>query len=193
MPAPKKTAPAKSAPRASAKIVVSGKGGRGHATVPVTQDLAPLRFHIRKILVPVDFSENGQKSIHYARAFAEQFEATLVLIHAIEPLAYPPDFAFVPLLPPDVEEKRAEELQKQLDNLARNLGGGVPVETVLRSGRPWQEIVDYARTAGIDLLVVTTHGYTGLKHALLGSVAEKIVRHAPCPVLVVRTEEHDFA
>ncbi len=152
-----------------------------------------MRFHIARILVPVDFSEPSRKALHYAKLFAQQFEASLVLIHAVEPLAYPPDFAVVPLLPPDVEEARTRELESQLAELASNVGGGVKTEAVVRSGRAWQEVVEYAKTGKVDLIIVSTHGYTGLKHALLGSVAEKIVRHAPCPVLVVRDEEHDFA
>lgn len=174
------------------KLVVSGKGGRGHATVPLGE-MAPLRFHLRKVLVPVDFSDPSRKAVRYAKVFAQQFEASITLLHTVEPLTYPPDFAFVPLLPPDVEEKRTQEIQNQLENLAKSVGADIQVNSVLRTGRPWQEIVRFAKEDDTDLLVISTHGYTGLKHALLGSVAEKIVRHAPCPVLVVRDEEHDFA
>ncbi|KAB2674600.1 MAG: universal stress protein [Verrucomicrobia bacterium] len=188
MPSKKTTA----AGGSGVKVVVSGKGGHGHATVPLLE-LSPMRFHIARILVPVDFSEPSRKALHYAKLFAQQFEASLVLIHAVEPLAYPPDFAVVPLLPPDVEEARTRELESQLAELASNVGGGVKTEAVVRNGRAWQEVVEYAKTGKVDLIIVSTHGYTGLKHALLGSVAEKIVRHAPCPVLVVRDEEHDFA
>jgi nucleotide-binding universal stress UspA family protein len=110
----------------------------------------------------------------------------------VEPLSYPPDFAVVPLLPPDAEDARIRELTRQLQNLAGNLGPGIETEAVVTSGRPWQGITDYAASNNTDLIIISTHGYTGLKHVLLGSVAEKIVRHAPCPVLVVRAEEHDF-
>lgn len=175
-----------------AKLVVSGKDGHGHAVVPA-RDMSPLRFHLRNILVPVDFSEPSRKAVRYARVFAEQFNASITLLHTVEPLTYPPDFAFVPLLPPDVEEKRTREIQNQLEEIARSVGRDVQVKAVLRTGRPWQEIVKFAKEEDTDLLVISTHGYTGIKHALLGSVAEKIVRHAPCPVFVVREEEHDFA
>ena len=117
----------------------------------------------------------------------------MTLLHVVEPLSYPPDFAMVPLLPPDVEGPRIRELTKHLEELARTVGGGVQAEGIVISGRPWQGVVDHAKEAETDLIVVSTHGYTGLKHVLLGSVTEKIVRHAPCPVLVVRDEEHDFA
>ena len=176
----------------SVKLVVSGKGGHGHATVPATP-LTPLRFQLKKVLVPVDFSEPSRKAIRYAQEFAGQFGARLTLLHVVEPLSYPPDFAMVPLLPPDVEGPRIRELTKHLEELARTVGGGVQAEAIVISGRPWQGVVDHAKEAETDLIVVSTHGYTGLKHVLLGSVTEKIVRHAPCPVLVVRDEEHDFA
>jgi nucleotide-binding universal stress UspA family protein len=175
-----------------ARIVVTGKDGHGHATVPATT-MTPARIGLKKVLVPVDFSEPSRKAVHYAKAFAEQFGARLELLHVVEPLAYPPDFAVVPLLPPDVEETRMRELRRQLDEMAKGVGAGVHVEAKVISGRPWQGVVEEAKATEADLIVVSTHGYTGFKHALLGSVAEKIVRHAPCPVLVVRDEEHDFA
>jgi len=174
------------------KLVVSGKGGHGHATVPASP-MAPLRFRLKRVLVPVDFSEPSRKAIRYAYEFAGQFGARLTLLHVVEPLSYPPDFAMVPLLPPDVEGRRILELTKHLEELARSVAGGVETEAVVITGRPWQGVVDHAKSSETDLIVVSTHGYTGLKHVLLGSVTEKIVRHAPCPVLVVRDEEHDFA
>lgn len=177
---------------AGVKLVVEGKGGHGHATVPASP-MAPMRFQLKKVLVPLDFSEPSRKALRYAQAFAEQFGARLTLLHVVEPLSYPPDFAVVPLLPPDAEGPRLQELAKHLAELGRSVGGGVETEPIVISGRPWQGVVDYAKEADVDLIIVSTHGYTGLKHVLLGSVTEKIVRHAPCPVLVVRDEEHDFA
>lgn len=172
--------------------MVTGKDGHGHATVPATA-MTPRRLGLRKILVPVDFSEPSRKALHYARVFAEQFGAALLIVHVVEPLAYPPDFAVVPLIPPDVEEARTKELQRQLEEMARGVGVGVSVAAKVVPGRPWQGVVEEAQAWDADLIVVSTHGFTGFKHALLGSVAEKVVRHAPCPVLVVREEEHDFA
>lgn len=177
---------------AGVKLVVEGKGGHGHATVPAAP-MVPLRFQLKKVLVPVDFSEPSRKALHYAQVFAEQFGAKLTLLHVVEPLSYPPDFAVVPLLPPDAEGPRLRELTKHLEELGRSVGGTVGTESLVISGRPWQGVVDYAEESDTDLIIVSTHGYTGLKHVLLGSVTEKIVRHAPCPVLVVRDEEHDFA
>jgi universal stress protein A len=179
-------------PDSGVKLVVTGKDGHGHATVPAAA-LAPLQFKLKHILVPVDFSEPSRKAIHYARVFAKQFGARLTLLHVVEPLSYPPDFAVVPLLPPDAEDARIRELTKQLQTLAGDIGDNLQTTAVVASGRPWQGITEHAAAHGVDLIIVSTHGYTGLKHVLLGSVAEKIVRHAPCPVLVVRAEETDFA
>jgi universal stress protein A len=187
MPAKKKSGAGKS----GAKVVVSSTQGHGRATAPLSS-LTPLRFQLRRILVPVDFSEPSRKALHYAKQFALQFEAEVTVLHVLEPLTYPPDFAVMPLLPPDLEEARTREIELQLRELAADLGAAITATSLVRSGRPWHEVVECAKELGTDLIVVSTHGYTGLKHALLGSVAEKIVRHAPCPVLVVRNEEHDF-
>ena len=174
------------------EIVVPAADGHRAATVPVVE-LAPLRLHIRKILIPVDFSEPSEKAVHYAKQFAEQFDATLTLLHVVEPIIYPAELGYVPLSPEDLEQGRLDGLRKRLTDLAGSLGGRVKTETLLRLGRSWKEVVDLAKSDDYDLIILATHGYTGVKHALLGSVTEKVVRHAPCPVLVVRTEEHDFA
>jgi nucleotide-binding universal stress UspA family protein len=154
--------------------------------------VAPLRFRIKRILIPIDFSEPCKKALRYARPFAEQFDARLTLIHVHEPIVYPSDFGYVPLDPQEFEQQRVDDLERKLRALADELGATVPVEATVRHGRAWKEVVDAAATMDTDLIIVATHGYTGFQHALLGSVAEKIVRHAPCPVLVVRSEEHDF-
>lgn len=176
---------------ASARLVLTDKTGRRASATP-TIELAPLRFRIGKILVPVDFSEPSQKALHYARPFAEQFGASLTLMHVLEPITYPMEFGYIPIEGPDLEQQRLTEIGRRLNQLGKGLGATVPVTSFIRVGRAWKEIVEAAKTEATDLIIVSTHGYTGLQHALLGSVAEKIVRHAPCPVLVVRTEEHDF-
>lgn len=177
--------------KSTTRLVVTDTSGRQVASAPALQ-LTPNRFHLRRILVPVDFSPNCQESILYARHFAEQFGAEICLLHVVEPVVVTNDFGYLPVLPNDLEEQRLEGAGKELRALAKSLGAGVPVESMVRLGRAWKEITDVARTIPADLLIVSTHGYTGIQHALLGSVAEKIVRHAPCPVLVVRLGEHEF-
>lgn len=184
--------PTKKGGKSKVEIVVRAADGHTTATAPVVE-LAPIRFHIRKILVPVDFSEPSDKAVHYARQFAEQFDATLTLLHVVEPALYPAELGYVPFAPEDLEQGRLDGLRKRLTDMAVSVGGLVKTESLLRLGRSWKEVVDLAKNDGYDLIILATHGYTGVKHALLGSVTEKVVRHAPCPVLVVRTEEHDFA
>ncbi|MBN8249472.1 MAG: universal stress protein [Verrucomicrobia bacterium] len=179
------------AAKSKARVVVTDRAGHRVASAPVSE-LAPVRFHIRQILVPMDFSEHSRKSLQYAVPFAQQFGATLVLLHVIEPMVFPGEFAYAPMQPQDMDEQRMDQARQRLQAAADELGTGVPVVPEVRLGRAWKEIAETAKSREVDLLIISTHGYTGLKYALLGSVAEKIVRHAPCPVLVVRTEEHDF-
>lgn len=175
----------------TSRLMVIDKTGKRVASAPALQ-LTPNRFHLRKILVPVDFSPNCQEAILYARHFAEQFGAEICLLHVVEPVVVTNEFGYLPVLPNDLEEQRLDGAGKELRALANSLGAGATVESKVRLGRAWKEITDAARTIPADLLIVSTHGYTGIQHALLGSVAEKIVRHAPCPVLVVRLGEHEF-
>lgn len=177
--------------KTKARVVVTDPTGRQVASAPVIE-LAPVRFHIRTILVPVDFSANSRESLRYARQFAEQFNASICLLHIVEPMILGGDFGYTPVPPGSLDEQRMANARRELKGLAAELDAGVPVESVVRLGRAWREIVEAARTKPADLLIISTHGYTGFKYALLGSVAEKIVRHAPCPVLVVRPGEHAF-
>lgn len=173
------------------EVSVTGAKG-GHAKAPVIE-LAPIKLHIRKILVPLDFSEPSHQALHYAKVFAEQFGADVTLIHVVEPMLYPAELGYVPLATQDLDQQRMDELKARLNQLATHLGKGTQVDTILRLGRSWREICDVAQDGKFDLLIIATHGYTGLKHALLGSTAERVVRHAPCPVLTVRIDERDFA
>ena len=152
-----------------------------------------LLFRLRTILAPVDFSADSAKALNYVRAFAAQFEADVVLVHVVEPAIIPDNFGIVP---PSYEEiggalvKAAEERLKRLANEVAPRPGAV--QWMVRTGRAPGEIVRVAGEVKADLIIITTHGYTGLKHVLMGSTAELIVRHAPCPVLTVRDPEHDF-
>lgn len=178
-------------PKSAVEIVVTDRKGHLRATAPAAE-LAPVNLHLRRIMVPLDFSEPSHQALRYARGFAEQFGASLTLLHVIEPMVYPAELGYVPIVPDDLEEKRMEDLKARLKALAQDLGTSSKVETFLRIGRSWREICDAAKADNTDLIIIATHGYTGLKHALLGSTAERVVRHAPCPVLIVRAEEHDF-
>jgi nucleotide-binding universal stress UspA family protein len=147
---------------------------------------APLPLRIKSILVPLDFSSPSKKALDYAVAFARQFKAKLTLLHVVEPVATP-DFAgsFPLAIDDDKQMAAAKDELERVIKAARVPRGSVE-KILVRFGRSFHEIADAARTRKVDLIVISTHGYTGLKHALLGSTTERVVRHAPCPVLVVR-------
>lgn len=143
----------------------------------------------QKILVPTDFSENSKQALPYALQIAEQFGAQLYLINIIEPVPWMSDMRDVPLTLS--ENEIALQTKADLERLAsESLKGSKPVESVARKGKQaYAEIVSFAREMSIDLIIIATHGRTGLKRTLLGSTAERVVRYASCPVMVVRQPE----
>lgn len=134
--------------------------------------------------MPIDFSERSIDLLEYARALSRQFGAELHLIHVYEP-DYPlTSMAGMPLLLPPVQV--AQGVRRHLKDLAKIRGLDLrPGNVHALEGRPFEEICRLARSKAIDLIVVSTRGNTGLKHLMLGSTAERIVRYSPCPVLVV--------
>ncbi len=144
---------------------------------------------LKRILVPVDFSECSRKGLQYALAFARQFQAEVSLLHVVPDVIAEPRFS-VPA--PDLQHALLEEGRRELDEeIQAHAPQASGLKPLVRKGVPFQEIVQAAEELGADLIVVGTHGRTGLKHVLLGSTAERVVRHASCPVLVVREHEHE--
>jgi nucleotide-binding universal stress UspA family protein len=139
---------------------------------------------IQHILVPVDFSQGTQAAIDYAREMAGRFSARLTLFHVLEPV-FPP-VSEVAFTFEEQARQMQEEAGKQLLKLAGAMAPGVQVDTAQETGVPWDCIVTHAQEQGIDLIIMATHGRSGLKHLWLGSVAERVVQHAPCAVLVAR-------
>ncbi len=148
------------------------------------------RVRLKNVLVPLDFTPHSFKSLEYAVTFAAQFGAKLTLVHVLEPQVYTPEL--IAAIPLDPERWAAAEQELEEIRAAR-IPQGVPVQIDIRTNFALDGILDAARELAADLIITTTHGYTGLKHLLLGSTAENIVRRAPCPVLVVREKERDFA
>jgi len=146
---------------------------------------------IRRILVPVDFSANARKAVTYANAFARQFGAAVTFLHVVQVNYAYGEFGAIDFTA--LEREMRTGAQKELDALlATARSAGIAADALIREGSPAKIIADVARELGSDLLVVSTHGYTGLKHVLMGSIAEQVVRYAPCPVLVVREQEQEF-
>jgi universal stress protein A len=140
------------------------------------------KLDVPRILVPVDFSDDSRKTVDRAVAIAKQFDSEIILVHVIEAIVYPTDWMF-PLMTSDTKEDRTF-LETKLKALAAK--HDIKVKVLITVGRAWEEIVNIAKKSKATLIVTGTHGLSGIKHALLGSVAEKVVRHAPCPVLVLK-------
>lgn len=144
-------------------------------------------------MVPIDFSEHSKNALKYAVPFAQQFNASLSLIYVVEPAVYPADFSFGQVGFPSVEDELRKKGAEELEGLIKKeIGKKVAAEYVIRTGKAFFEIDQFAREATFDLIIIATHGHTGMEHLLFGSTAEKVVRYAPCPVLVVRHDEHEF-
>ena len=142
----------------------------------------------RRILVPIDFSESGRVILDYAVDVARDRGAEVVLLHVVGIPPVPFDPAYGVAADPKMLQELRAAAEKGLAELAASVrpAANVKVSTRVLSGAPSREIVREAREGSYDLVVVGTHGRTGLRHVFLGSVAENVVRLAPCPVLTVR-------
>ena len=152
-------------------------------------------LELHKILFPFDFSELSLHGLRYARSFAEGYSAELHVLHVVDEaclywMAMGPNSVPVGPPPEELVSVSTREMDKFIqEHLA---DAGFPVITEVQLGRPFMDIIRYAREKDIDLIVLGTHGRSGLKHVLLGSVAERVVRKATCPVLTIRHPEHEF-
>jgi universal stress protein A len=144
-------------------------------------------FKLKKILVPVDFTDCTEESLLYAVPFALQFGAEITLLHIVEP-AYVPASEVGDCSDVETMEEAAAKLKKLGDRLAEK----APCHTLVRKGGALFEINKVARELACDLIILATHGRTGLERMVMGSTSEKVVRYAGCPVLVVRKNEHEF-
>ncbi len=142
---------------------------------------------IKKILVPIDFSDFSKNALRYAIQFAENFQAKVYIVYVIEPMVYPSDFSLGQVAIPNVEYDMQDRAKSELESLIKNeIPSSLQSEIIIRAGKPFVEIIDAAAENDIDLIIIATHGLTGVEHLLFGSTAEKVVRKAPCPVLSIR-------
>ena len=147
---------------------------------------------LNRILAPVDFSEFSDVALRYATEFAVRFDAELHLLNVIQnPTFLSPDPTLLTGAIGEFSEQLADFARKKLDEIELPFEPSRQQRTI-REGAPVVEIVRYARENQIDLIVLGTHGRSGLSHVFLGSVAENVVRKAPCPVLTVRHPQHEF-
>jgi nucleotide-binding universal stress UspA family protein len=146
----------------------------------------------RNILVPVDFSKCSMHGLAYAKAFAKQFKSKITLLNSVHSQYYvASDECARYDLPRFIQHAEAVARDQMRALFAKTDWDGLDVETSLQTGHPGQQICEHARDSDVDLIVTSTHGSTGLTHLLLGSVAEYVVRHAHCPVLVVPTRSSE--
>ncbi len=144
---------------------------------------------IRSILLPTDFSECANYALSYAASLARQAGASIICVHVIEPVV--PTVGYTGLTEPmpmaDLSEQLEESAERELPKIgACDECSGLDVEEVIAHGDAASEIVRVAKERKVDLIVIASHGRTGLGRILFGSTAESVVRHAPCPVLVVK-------
>ncbi len=151
-------------------------------------------IRIERILCPVDFSEPSVHALEYAVELGRQWNAEVELLHVLQPVVYGVGSSGTfTALEAQVWNEVTQAADQQLKDLAEKVRQRhARTESHLATGVPFVEIVQRARAREVDLIVMGTHGRTGVAHALIGSCAERVVRKAPCPVLTVKHPEHDF-
>lgn len=146
-------------------------------------------MEIRTILLPTDFSECANYALSYATSLARQAGAKIICVHVIEPVV--PTVGYTGMTEPlpivDISEQLEDSAERELPKIAEHEEcAGLDVEELIAHGDAASEIARVAKERGVDLIVISSHGRTGLGRILFGSTAESVVRHAPCPVLVVK-------
>jgi nucleotide-binding universal stress UspA family protein len=144
---------------------------------------------ISRVLVPVDFSVHAEKAMHYATTLAERFGGTVELLHVVEDPFVSGAWASEAFTPniPELLNDLMSDARRRIEALKATIAtGGIRIEANVLLGQPAEAIGERAKTGGFDLIVMGTHGRAGLSHVFMGSVAERVVRTAPCPVLTVR-------
>ncbi len=173
--------------KAPSKKASTRKPVRRTSATPRRSRPSPLALLINNILVPIDFSVHSKNALKYAVPLARQFDAALHLVYVVEPTIYPADLGFGQVVLPGVEDELRQKGQEELDELtAKEIGRAVNATAAVRTGTPSQEILAEAEERGVDLIVMATHGHSGVEHMLFGSTAERIVRKSRCPVLTIR-------
>ncbi len=171
----------------AAPIETSAETRKPRASRPEADDPI-VHAHLQSILVPLDFSRPSQRAMRFAGEWAMRFGAEVCLLHVVEPTVAVTEFGSVP----GSTDQRALVAQAKtaLEELARKeFPPAVRVRVEVRTGVPYDQIAIAARKLKSDVIIIATHGRTGLSRVLMGSTAERVVRHAPCPVLTVRRRQ----
>ena len=146
------------------------------------------KVSLKNILVPIDFSDESSRALEYALSFAREFESKITLLHVVEPIPCPADFGYglVNRYKPNAEVFK--KAKRQIGAWRRKVGLKWQGKAIVSSGTPFREIINAAKELSMDLIILSTHADVGMSHVVLGSTAEGVVRHAPCPVLLVRNK-----
>lgn len=146
-----------------------------------------MNLQLKKILVPIDFSDYSKPALLCARDFATMFNSEIILVNVVEPIIYPPDFSMGQIALPPLTIELDTAAKDELEKFAkRELPPSIKFKTVVRIGKPFLEIIETAKDEDVDLIIIPSHGRTGIEHILFGSTADKVVQKAPCPVLTLR-------
>lgn len=173
--------------QASAHTAHSAEAGRTPGERDAASDDPIVHAHLKRILVPLDFSEPSRRAMRFAREWAARFDSEVCLLNVLEPIGTMAAFGTVPVAPPMPPVNFHDDVRAELEKLVeQEFPDAAKVSVHLREGVAYDEIVNAARDLGVDLIIIATHGRTGLAHALMGSTAERVVRHATCPVLTLR-------
>jgi len=149
---------------------------------------------LKKILYPTDFSDSSLEALPYALSFARDYKAKLVLMHVVNEAIFSEGLSLARAIAPEaLGQEMADEADRRLKMIIpADQRAGLDVEMVILHGMPFLEVIRYAKANDVDLIVIGTHGRSGMDHIIFGSTAEKVVRKAPCPVLSVKPAQREF-
>ena len=151
------------------------------------------RASLGKILVPIDFTAESRKAFQYATQLARRYGARISLVHVVEPIVFQADYGYGPVVRRVPNQEAIKRAKTRLQRFGEEIiGTRWLADCVVRSGIAFFEIAEAARLTKSDLIIIGAHGHTGFERPDLSGTAEKIIRHAPCPVLVVHRKEHEF-
>jgi nucleotide-binding universal stress UspA family protein len=150
-------------------------------------------MQIKTILFPTDFSQGARAAMDYAISLSRDYQARLILLYVIQDISIAEWYIPSSISAADLVEDMQKSAEKEMERWGSEVAAKIPsVERLIMRGVPFVEIIRTAKEKNVDLIVIGTHGRTGIDHMLFGSTAEKVVRKSPCPVLTVRMAGKDF-
>lgn len=145
---------------------------------------------LKKLLLPIDFSDCSKHALKYGIAFAQQFDGEITLLAVIADTTTSFEYGNAEFA--SHQEARVKHYETELKKIASAQLKNFPYKLMVTIGKPFEEIVGTAKALDADLIIISTHGHMGMTRVEIGSTAERVIRYAPCPVLVVRQKEREF-